>query len=81
MSRLNLMPIQSDVDIGWEWLPYARDKGVLIAVNPDAHNLKGITDIQFGIEAARKGGLTTSNCLNCMDQESFKCWQNVKKAD
>ncbi|HMW38966.1 MAG: DNA polymerase/3'-5' exonuclease PolX [Saprospiraceae bacterium] len=77
--ELNANPVR--LDIGWEWLPYAQDKGVLIAINPDAHNLKGITDIQFGIEAARKGGLNTSNCLNCMDQEAFKCWQNVKKAD
>jgi len=30
----------------------------MISVNPDAHSINEIDNIRWGIEAARKGGLT-----------------------
>ncbi|ULT40156.1 hypothetical protein KRR40_35780 [Niabella defluvii] len=35
-------------------------KGVLLSVNPDAHSIAGLYDIQYGVLAAQKGGLTKS---------------------
>lgn len=53
--ELNANPMRLDLD--WRWIPYAQDRGAIISINPDAHNLKGIRDIRFGVQAARKGGL------------------------
>jgi len=40
----------------WSHIPYALKKGVMISVNPDAHSIKEIDNIKWGIAVARKGG-------------------------
>ena len=67
--ELNANPYRLDID--WTWIPYALEKGVKIAVNPDAHSTAGIHDIHFGVLAARKGGLYKEMCLNTMTAEEF----------
>ena len=67
--ELNANPYRLDMD--WTWIPYARERGVLIAINPDAHSTAGINDIRYGIMAARKGGLDTEGCLNTRSMEGF----------
>ena len=67
--ELNANPYRLDID--WSWIPYALEKGVLIAVNPDAHSIGGIHDIHFGVLAARKGGLTKETCLNYLGAKEF----------
>lgn len=67
--ELNANPYRLDID--WTWIPYAMEKGVRIAVNPDAHNRQGIHDIRYGVFSARKGGLTASACLNVLSAEDF----------
>ncbi len=67
--ELNANPYRLDMD--WSWIPYAREQGVLISINPDAHSTTGISDIRYGIMAARKGGLDTEGCLNALDLEGF----------
>lgn len=63
--ELNANPYRLDLD--WKWIPYATQKGVKIAINPDAHSTQGIHDTQYGLYAARKGGLIAQNCFNNMD--------------
>ncbi len=70
--ELNANPYRLDLD--WTWIPYAIEKGVKIAVNPDAHSREGIHDIHYGVLSARKGGLTRESCLNCLDVEAFTEW-------
>lgn len=60
--ELNAHPYRLDID--WRWIPYCREKGVLIAINPDAHHKDGLKDMQWGLVAARKGRLTKEGCLN-----------------
>lgn len=67
--ELNANPYRLDMD--WEWIPYALEKGVLISINPDAHSTGGIHDIHFGTLAARKGRLTKEMCLNAKSTEEF----------
>ena len=62
--ELNANPYRLDLD--WRWIPYARKKEVLIAINPDAHSKNGMLDMHFGLCSARKGGLTASGCLNAL---------------
>ncbi|MBK7410631.1 MAG: DNA polymerase/3'-5' exonuclease PolX [Saprospirales bacterium] len=67
--ELNANPYRLDLD--WTWIPYAREKDVLIAINPDAHSKSGMLDMHFGLCAARKGGLTAEGCLNALSAEAF----------
>ena len=67
--ELNANPYRLDLD--WTWIPYARERGVLISINPDAHSIEGIKDIRYGILAARKGRLDTEGCLNARDLDGF----------
>lgn len=53
--EMNANPYRLDLD--WRWIPYCMEKGVKIAINPDAHSTVGIQDIVYGVYAARKGGL------------------------
>jgi DNA polymerase (family 10) len=67
--ELNANPYRLDLD--WTWIHYAREKNVLVAINPDAHSCSGIDDIIYGIHTARKGGLNVSGCLNTLNVEGF----------
>lgn len=75
--ELNANPYRLDLD--YQWIPYAMEKGVMICVNPDAHSKEGIGDIRYGVLAARKGGLTRSACLNSLSKEDFEQWISQKK--
>lgn len=70
--ELNANPNRLDID--YTWIEYAIKKGVLISINPDAHSINGIDDIRWGVAAARKGGLTSDQCLNTIDSDAFKSW-------
>ena len=67
--ELNANPYRLDLD--WTWIPYARERGVLISINPDAHSIEGIKDIRYGVLTARKGRLDTEGCLNARDLDGF----------
>ncbi len=60
--ELNAHPSRLDLD--WKMLKYAREKGVQIFINPDAHSVDGLRDVQYGIGVARKGWLTARDVVN-----------------
>jgi len=60
--ELNAHPYRLDID--WRWLPYCMEKRVMISINPDAHEKKGIFDMKWGVAAAQKGGLTKELTFN-----------------
>lgn len=74
--ELNANPQRLDLD--WTWIPYALDKHVKVAINPDAHSKESIHYIKYGVAAARKGGLTKDMCLNTMNKEAFDQWLSRK---
>ncbi len=75
--ELNANPLRLDMD--YEWIPYAMEKGVWISINPDAHSREGIHNVRFGVLAARKGGLITSQCLNALSVEKFAQWLSSRR--
>ena len=75
--ELNAHPYRLDID--WRWIPYCLEKGVMISINPDAHQLKGYHDMPYGTYIARKGLLTKDNCLNAMDLNTFENYLSTKK--
>ncbi len=74
--ELNANPSRLDLD--YEWIPYAVRKGVLISINPDAHSIKGIEDIRYGVNVARKAFLQRNDCLNVLTRSQFEDWIKEK---
>ncbi len=68
--ELNANPYRLDID--YSWISYCQEKNVLISINPDAHNLRGVHDIRYGIYAAQKGGLLQQNTLNALTKDNFE---------
>jgi DNA polymerase (family 10) len=62
LIEINAHPMRLDLD--WRLCKYAKEKGVLIAINPDAHSVEGLKDVSFGVGIARKGWLEKKNVLN-----------------
>jgi len=60
--EINAHPSRLDLD--WRLCSYAKEKGVLIPINPDAHAVGGLQDVRFGVGIARKGGLEKVDVVN-----------------
>ena len=67
--EINAHPSRLDLD--WRYLHRARDKGIKIPIDPDAHVISGLDDMPFGIGIARKGWLRTSDVLNTMTTDDL----------
>jgi DNA polymerase (family 10) len=52
------------MDLPPEHIAAARDAGVKFAVDTDAHSLVDLTNMRYGVAAARFGGLTTEDVIN-----------------
>jgi DNA polymerase (family 10) len=60
--EINAHPSRLDLD--WRLCKYAKEKGVMIAINPDAHSIEGLSDVRYGVGIARKGWLEKKGVLN-----------------
>lgn len=77
--ELNAHPYRLDLD--WRWIRYAIDKGVMISINPDAHQMKGIHDMYYGVCVARKAGVAKKNVFNTLDINDISLYfKNRKKS-
>jgi DNA polymerase (family X) len=54
--ELNANPSRLDLD--WRHWRKAADRGLLCAINPDAHDTASLMHVRAGVNVARKGGLT-----------------------
>ncbi|MGE6219599.1 helix-hairpin-helix domain-containing protein [Nubsella zeaxanthinifaciens] len=75
--EINANPLRLDLD--WRWHRYALEKGVLLAINPDAHRKEGFLDMNYGVLVARKGGLTAEKCLNAFSLNQISAFFESKK--
>jgi DNA polymerase (family 10) len=76
--ELNANPYRLDLD--WRWIEYALEKGVMIAINPDAHEKEGYYDMYYGSLVARKGGLTKEMTLNALSLKEFTAWLSARRS-
>jgi DNA polymerase (family 10) len=77
--EINANPLRLDLD--WRWHQYALEKGVMLAINPDAHRTDGFYDMHYGVLVGRKGGLSSEQCLNAMNLEQIDAFfKNLKPA-
>jgi DNA polymerase (family 10) len=62
MIEINADPHRLDLDA--EHARRARDRGVLIAINPDAHSTSGLENLDYGLGQARRAGLRPEDVVN-----------------
>src|SRR3989442_936700 len=67
--EINAHPSRLDLD--WRFLHRARDKGIKIPIDPDAHVLAGLDDMRYGIGVARKGWLRPTDVLNTIQTDEL----------
>lgn len=75
--EINASPWRLDID--WTWVPYCMEKGVMLSINPDAHEIKGYDDMQYGVLAGRKGGLTAEMTINTRSRKELEALFSKKK--
>jgi len=75
--EINANPHRLDLD--WRLIYYAREKGCLFSINPDAHSTEEISYIKYGVLIGRKGGLKIEEVINCFSLEKFKEYLNEKR--
>jgi len=67
--ELNASPYRLDLD--WRLCKYAKTNNVPVIINPDAHSIRGLGDVAYGVMAARKGWLEANDTLNSLTGEEL----------
>ncbi|MDI3562509.1 DNA polymerase/3'-5' exonuclease PolX [Bradyrhizobium sp. Arg816] len=62
--EINAHPWRLDLD--WRWHQKALDYGCIFSINPDAHSIRELDHMHWGVEMARKGGVPADRVLNAM---------------
>ncbi len=75
--EINANPHRLDLD--WRQIYYAREKGCLFSINPDAHSTEEISYIKYGVLIGRKGGLNFEEVINCFSLNDFKKYLEEKR--
>lgn len=63
--ELNAYPNRLDLD--WIHCRRAKDLGVMMSINPDAHSTADLENIEYGVATARRAWLEPKNVLNTRD--------------
>lgn len=56
--EINAHPWRLDLD--WRWHQAALDLGCMMSINPDAHSIRELDHMHWGVKMARKGGVPPS---------------------
>ncbi len=67
--ELNCNPHRLDLD--WEYHQKAKSKGIMITISPDAHSMRDLEFVKYGLDMAAKGGLEKKDISNCLSLNEF----------
>lgn len=76
--ELNASPWRLDMD--WRHWRKAADRGLLCAINPDAHETAGLQHVRAGVNIARKAGLTREQVLTAWPLADVQAWLKKRSA-
>ena len=78
--EINANPIRLDLPFRLHQL--AVEHGVLLPICPDAHSIQGVSDIRYGVIAARKGGLRKQNIPTAWkSEEAIEFWSGKSQSE
>lgn len=72
VMELNANPHRLDLD--WRFGRIAKEKGIKISINPDAHSLEGLEDVTYGVGIARKAWLEKKDVFNALSVSEIEKW-------
>jgi DNA polymerase (family X) len=75
--ELNCTPSRMDLD--WRYWKGAAQKGILCAIDPDAHGVGELEQVRMGVNVARKGWLTARTVLNARDAANVETFLKTPK--
>ena len=75
--EINANPHRLDMD--WRLWRRAAGRGLMCAINPDAHSMEGLSHFDAGVNIARKGWLEKEQVLNSRDCAGVQHWFNQRK--
>jgi DNA polymerase (family 10) len=59
------------LDLEPRWIRAARQRGIKFVVSTDAHSIRALRALQYGVAMARRGWLTSGEVLNTLEAKSF----------
>ncbi|MDG4887752.1 DNA polymerase/3'-5' exonuclease PolX [Mesorhizobium sp. WSM4887] len=77
--EINAHPWRLDLD--WRWHQKALDYGCIFSINPDAHSIRELDHMHWGVEMARKGGVPRTRVLNAMGLAALLAHLSKRKRD
>ncbi len=75
--EINANPRRLDMD--WRLWQRAAERGLMCAINPDAHSTDGLSYFEAGVNIARKGGIPAEQILNCRDCAGVVRWLKERR--
>ncbi len=57
----------------------AKELGILVAINTDAHTISQLDYMRFGVSVARRGWLTAGDVLNTLSEKQLVSWLEKKR--
>lgn len=76
--ELNCQPAR--LDLNERYLSMAKEQGVLIAIDADAHSTHELNFLEYGIIIARRSGLTADDVLNTFSLEDLRLWLKLRSS-
>jgi DNA polymerase (family X) len=59
----------------------ARELGLMVAIDTDAHSVRALSGIVYGVGQARRGWVERDGVLNALDLEAFDTWRRRKRGE
>lgn len=59
------------LDLPSELIPAARARGIRFVISTDAHSVRGLDNLHYGVGVARRGGVRARDVLNALPTEDF----------
>jgi DNA polymerase (family 10) len=76
--EINCNPNRLDLD--WRWHRCALELGCTMSINPDAHSIRELGLVKWGIAMARKGAVPKQRILNTMSRQRMLAHLRARKA-
>jgi DNA polymerase (family X) len=75
--EINCNPHRLELD--WRLCRRAVEKGVLLAIDPDAHSVRELDLVPYGVGIARKGWVTPQATLNARTSAEIERWLEARR--
>jgi DNA polymerase (family X) len=67
------------LDLDWRLVRRAVERGVRIAIDPDAHSVRELGYAEYGLNVAGKGWVTAAGTLNALDADGLTAWLETRR--